>query len=282
MGIKIIADSASDMTQKLAAELGIEVLALTVNFGEESYRDGFDLTHREFYEKLVETDVLPTTSQISPFYYEEAFEKYVSEGHEVLCITISSKLSGCYQSACIAASGFKGRVKVVDSMSVSVGERILAEQALRYIKEGLSINEVWEKTEKAKEKLRIIALLDTLEYLKKGGRISPTVAVAGNLLSIKPVVAMDDGKVGFLGSARGSKNANNKLKELIKKEGAIDFTRPLCLGYTGFSTEVLNKYIQDSAELYECEIEDIPISCIGSAVGTHIGPGAIAAAFFIR
>lgn len=282
MSIKIITDSACDITQALAEELGIEVLPLTVSFGDESYKDGIDITHREFYEKLVETDVLPTTSQITPFYYEEAFEEYVSQGDEVLCITLSSKLSGCYQSACVAATGFEGKVRVVDSLNVSVAQRILLQEAVKYVASGMGIDEICDKLEADKQKLKIIALLDTLEYLKKGGRISSTVAIAGTLLSIKPVVTVEDGSVVMLGTARGSKNANNKLKELVKREGDIDFTKNLCLGYTGFSTDLLLKYAEDSKELYECPVKDLPISGIGSAVGTHIGPGAIAVAFFVK
>ena len=280
MKVNIITDSASDISLAQAKELNITILPLQISFGEENYYDGVDLSHEAFYKKLIETDVFPKTSQITPYEYKKVFSELEEKGEEAVCITLSEKLSGCYQSAALAASDMD-KIHVVDSQNVSLGQRILVELAIRLRDQGLSAAEIAKELEEKKKKIKLVALLDTLEYLKKGGRISPTVAFAGAVLSIKPVIAIVDGEVVLLGKARGSKNGNNKLIEMIQSEGGISFDMPYCLAYTGLNRDILNKYIEDSRFLYEGKIEELPVSSIGAAVGTHIGPGAIAAAFFV-
>lgn len=280
MGLQIFTDSASDITQAQAAEMNITVIPLTVTFGETSYLDGIDLDHTGFYNKLIETDTLPVTSQISPFGYEEYFKKALDAGDEVLCIVLSSKLSGCYQSANIATQELEGNISIVDSENVTVGQHLLVDMAVKLRAEGKNAAQIAEILDVEKKKIRLIALLGTLEYLKKGGRINSAVAIAGNLLSIKPVVTVDDGAITFAGMARGSKNSNNKLIEYVKKEGGIDFDKNFYLAYTGHSKELLDKYIEDSLELYDGKVSDFPTSTVGCAIGTHIGPGAICIAFF--
>ena len=194
-------------------------------------------------------------------------------------ITLSSKLSGTYQSAVIAASDYEN-VYVVDSSSVAIGTSILTEFALQCLEEGMSAAEIAETLEKKKEDVCLIAMLDTLEYLKKGGRISPTVAFAGGLLNIKPVVNIENGVINILGKARGSKQGNNLLVQEIQKAGGIDFSLPILLGYTGLTDVLLKKYIEDSKALWENGTENLRYTSIGSVIGTHTGPGVIAAAFF--
>lgn len=282
MSIRIIADSGCDITQDQAAVLGIEVLPIKTIFGEKEYLDGVNMSHREFFEKLIESDDFPTTSQISPFDFEQKFEEVKAAGDQAIVITISSKLSGCFQSANIAAEDFEGIIYPFDSLNVTVGERILIEYACALRDEGLGIEDILERLESKKRSVKLIALLDTLEYLKKGGRISAAAAMAGSLLSIKPVICIADGEVAVLGKARGSKAGNNMLREMIDKEGAIDFKMPLSLAYSGLSDELLQKYKNDNADLYKDVLDDVPGYSIGSAIGTHIGPGAIAFAFFVR
>ena len=274
MAIRIITDSASDITQEEARTWGIQVLPLRTIFGEEEFLDGVTIDHQTFFQRLIESDVLPTTSQLSPFQYEGPFQA----GDEVVCITLSSKLSGCYQSAVIAAEGLP--VVLVDSLSVTVGQRILVELALQLRDQGLSAQEIGAVLEQEKPHIRLIALLDTLEYLKKGGRISPAVALAGSLLSIKPVIAVENGEVTILGTARGSKNGNNMLMSLVEKSGGINFEKPFSLSYSGLSDMLLQKYISDSAHLYQGKAVHLPVARIGSTIGTHAGPGAVAVAFF--
>ena len=280
MSVRIITDSASDISQAEAKVLGIDVLPLKTIFGEEEFLDGVTIDHVTFYNKLIESDVLPTTSQLSPFDYEQAFRAAVERGEEVVCIVVSSKLSGCFQSANIAAEEFEGRVTVVDSRSVAIGERIMVQIALQARDEGKSASEIADMLNTQAEKLRLIALVDTLEYLKKGGRVSSAAAFAGGLLGIKPVIAIEDGTIAILGKARGSKNGNNMLMQLVEQNGGIDFSCPFALAYSGLDDSMLQKYIADSAALYEGKADTLPIHTIGSTIGTHAGPGAIAVAFF--
>lgn len=278
MKIRMVVDSTADTTAEVAAR--VTVVPLTICFGEQVYVQGEDITNLEFYERLVESDVLPTTSQATPYAFEQVFQEAVEAGESVVVITLSESLSGTYQSAVLAAEEFPGKVFVVDSGTVSIGAGILAEYALRLLDEGLSAREIAAKLEEQKKRVRVLAMLDTLEYLKKGGRISKTVAFAGELLAIKPVLGLDGGEIKILGKARGSKQANNLLVKEIQDAGGVDFSCPLLLGYTGLSDVLLQKYIHDSASLWDGNRERLPYTLIGSVVGTHAGPGAVAVAFF--
>ena len=172
MGIKIIIDSSSDITLSEAKELGIEVIPMTVSFGNEVYYDGVDLSTNDFYDRLVNNCELPKTSQITPFRFEDKIKKIVNEGYEVLVITMSSKLSNTYNSAVMACEKFKGKAYTVDSMSAVAGERLLCLYALDLIKRGYNLEEIVKELNIIKEKIVIVAAIDTLDYLKKGGRIS--------------------------------------------------------------------------------------------------------------
>ena len=280
MAVKFIVDSASDILPEECAQLGLIHLPMKVIFGTEEYADAVDMTHREFYEKLIESDALPTTCQIPPAEFAEACEKVVAAGDEAVVVTVSGKLSGTYQSAMIAAMEYPGKVFVVDSRSVSLGQRILIQHGLSLAEQGFGAEDIARMLEFQREKIRVMALLDTLEYLKKGGRISSTVALAGTLLSIKPVIGLDDGAVAMIGKARGSKQGNNLLRLLISQCGGINFEMPFCLAYSGLSDAMLKKYITDSAELWQGKTEHLPIATVGCAIGAHAGPGAIAIAFF--
>lgn len=278
MSVRIIVDSTTDLPEQTARR--VTVVPLTIHFGEQQYVSGVDIDARKFYEMLVEGDVLPTTSQPTPYAFTQVFQEAVDAGDTVVCITVSSKLSGTYQSACIAAADFPGKVFVVDSLTVAIGGGILTEYALSLTDKGMDAEEIAWKLMQKREKVRLLALLDTLEYLKKGGRISSAVAFAGGLLNIKPVIAVADGEVKMLGKARGSKQGNNLLVQEIDKAGGVDFEKPLLLGYTGLSDALLQKYITDSAALWQGKVENLPVSIVGSVVGTHAGPGAVAVAFF--
>lgn len=277
MSVKIIIDSTSDTTAAIRERL--TVVPLTILFGQEEYVDGVTINHRMFYEKLIESDVLPTTSQATPEAFMRAFEKVADDGDEAVVITVSSRLSGTYQSAMIAAQDFEN-IHIVDSGSVAIGGGILAELALRYMDEGNSAAEIAEKLREDSRKICVLAMLDTLEYLKRGGRISRTAAIAGGLLNIKPVISVADGEIIVQGKARGSKQANNLLVREIEKSGGVDFSKPCLLGYTGLSDELIRKYMADSAALWQDSVSELCITPVGSVVGTHAGPGAIAVAFF--
>ncbi|MGM9589449.1 MAG: DegV family protein [Faecousia sp.] len=278
MNVKIIVDSTADLTAQVRSR--VEVVPLTIHFGEEEYVDRVTIDSRTFYEKLIESDVLPTTSQATPYAFEETFRQAVDAGFQVVCITCSSKLSGTYQSAAIAAEEFPGQVFVVDSQTIALGSAILTEYALGLVDKGMDAQTIVWKLMQKREKVRLLAMLDTLEYLKKGGRISATAALAGSLLNIKPVISIENGEIKMLGKARGSRQANNLLVQEISKAGGVDFEKPLLLGYTGLSDALLQKYIRDSATLWSDYGEQLPYEVVGSVVGTHAGPGAVAVAFF--
>lgn len=282
MSVKIICDSASDITQKEAKEMGITVLPLKTIWEGKEYQDGITMNAKEFYERLIETDELPTTSQVTPYEFEEAFREVVEAGDTAVCLTVSSKLSGTYQSAVIANEEVDYKIELVDTLNVSLGENILVKRAVQLRDQGKTAKEIVQIIQEERDNVRLVALLDTLEYLKKGGRVSQTAAFAGTVLNIKPVVGIVDGQVEVLGKARGSKNGNNKLMEQIQTAGGVDFSRPFVLGYSGLSDELLQKYIKDSTHLYEGKTEILPIITIGSSIGTHAGPGAIGVAFFCK
>ena len=277
MNVNLIIDSTTDLRPGLRERF--TVVPLTVHFGEEEYIDGVTISHREFYEKLIESDVLPSTSQASPAAFADIFEQVVSRGETAVVLTLASQLSGTCQSARIAAEDYDD-IYVVDSGSVTLGAGILAEYALRCADEGMDAARIADLLETKKEDICLIAMLDTLEYLKKGGRISAAVAFAGGLLNIKPVINVKDGVINMLGKARGSRQGNNLLVQEINKTGGIDFSMPILLGYTGLSDALLKKYIADSAALWQDGVDSLRYTSIGSVVGTHAGPGAIAAAFF--
>lgn len=282
MAIRIITDSTADFTRDEAAQLGIEIVPLKTRFGDEEYIDGVTISPREFYEKLVESDVMPSTSQPSPAEFEATYDKVLAGGDEAVVITISGELSGTYQSAVIAAEKYPGRIAVVDSRSASIGAQILVRRAVQLAESAPGAAELARVLLEERGRVCVIALLDTLEYLKRGGRISSAVAFAGGVLAIKPVVTIKDGIVQLVGRARGSKNGNNLLSEFINKCGGVDFNMPHTLGYTGLSDALLQKYVHDSAHLWTEHTESLPVSLIGSVIGSHGGPGAVAVAFFQR
>jgi len=277
MSVKIIVDSTADLLPHIRSRL--EVVPLTVHFGDTEYLDGVTITHREFYEKLIETDVLPSTSQPTPAAFADVFEKVAAQGDSAVVLTISAKLSGTFQSATIAAQDYEN-IYVVDGGTAAIGGGILAERALQLLDSGLDAPAIARQLAREREDICVVALLDTLEYLKRGGRISKTVAFAGGLLNIKPVISLADGELQMLGKARGSRQGNNLLVSQIEKAGGVDFSRPLLLGYTGLSDLLLQKYMEDSRAIWETGTQRLQTTMIGSVIGTHAGPGAIAVAFF--
>lgn len=287
MTVRIITDSASDITAADIAAAGnpaLTVLPLSVTFGQTTYEDGVDLSHQRFYELLVEGDDLPMTGQVNPYAFEQAIAQAREAGEEVVVITLSGKLSGTNASAMTAAAAFEDGVYVVDSKSVTVGERILVDYALRLVGEGLSAADIACALEQAREDVHVVGLLDTLEFLRRGGRIPASAAALGKLLSIKPVITITDGVVELLGKARGSKNGRNLLTQQVEAAGGIDFSMPIELAYAGLDDALLRKYVEDSRHIWEGHValDDLPVHTVGATIGTHVGPGAIALAFFKR
>lgn len=277
MCVRIIVDSSTNVSEKYREK--IQFVPLTVRFGDREYLDGVELSKHQFYEMLVESDVLPTTSQATPAAFADCFEAIASAGDSAVVITLSSKLSGTYQSAVLAAEDYPN-IYVVDSQSVAIGTGVLAQYAVELAQQGMGAEEIAQVLTQQREKVCVVALLDTLEYLKKGGRISKTVAFAGGMLNIKPVVTVQDGAVALIGKARGSRNGNNLLVEKIREAGGVDFERPVLLGYTGLSSALLEKYVDDSKALWADHVDKLDGCLLCSVIGTHAGPGAVAVAFF--
>lgn len=280
--IRIIIDSACDMPKEQADAFNLDFLPLKTIFGDEEFLDGITITHDEFYSKLESSKVNPSTSQVSPAEYEDIYEDVKKKGDTAIVITLSSKLSGTFQSANIARDGYEDCVTIVDSENVTLGEQLLVLYACQLRDKGLSVEEIVAALEQKKKDIRVVAVLDTLEYLQRGGRISKTAAVAGNLLSIKPLVAITDGEVSLVGKARGFKNAGAQLSQLIKEYGGADFSMPCAYVYSGLTDDLLQKYISDHADVFEGHAKDIPIYSIGSTIGTHAGPGAFGFTFFAK
>ena len=276
MSVRIVVDSSCDLIPALRER--VRIVPLTVHFGEEEYIDGVTLTAAEFYEKLVASKVNPTTSQATPFAFGEVFEELVNAGDEVVCITCSSGLSGTFQSARIAAGDFDGKVHVVDSQNIALSSAILAQYGLDLVDAGKSAQEIAEELTAVSGKAHLFAVVDTLEYLQRGGRVSKTVAIAGGMLSIKPIIGVVNGKVEMVGKVRGNKAANRFMNQEVEKLG-IDLSKPVLLGYTGTDDSLLKKYMEECGDFWPA---NTPVTVVSGVVGAHAGPGAVAIAFFAK
>ena len=276
MSVRIVVDSTCDLVPALRER--VRIAPLTVHFGDTEYIDGVDLTAHDFYEKLASSKEMPHTSQATPFAFGELFEELVGAGDEVVCVTVSSKLSGTYQSAEIAADDFPGKVFVVDSENVALSSAILVEYALQLVDEGKSARQIAEALRAVSAKVKLFAVVDTLEFLQRGGRVSKTVAIAGGLLAIKPIIGIVDGKVEMIGKARGNKAANKLMNQEVSKLG-IDLTKPVLLGYSGVDDSLLKKYMAECEGFWP---EDVRTMIVSGVVGAHAGPGAVAVAFFSK
>ena len=278
MRVKIIVDSTADMTPAARRQVSA-IVPLSVLFGEEEYKDGVTITPQQFYEMLVNSDTLPTTSQPTPAAFEEVYKEATADGSEVVVITISSRLSGTYQSATIAAEDFPG-VYVVDSRTAALGTGVLAEYALQLAQQGMRGQQILETLMEKRKQVRLYAIVDTLEYLKKGGRVNAATAVVGGLLNVKPLICADeDGRIGMAGTARGMKKAFATLSEHCGKNGGVDRSMPTLVAYTGQSDENMRKYMEEYADLWP---EGTNTTIVGATVGVHAGPGAVAVGFFSK
>ncbi len=280
MSVKIMIDSASDVNEQEAKELGLWLVPISVTLDNEEYLDGVNLLPNEFFEKLETSKKMPQTSLINSFRWSEEFEKATKDGDEVVAITLSSKISGTYEAAVKSARDFNGKVEVVDSLNAALGECLLGLYALELAKQGFSAKEIAEKLNEQKSKIRVYAVIDTLKYLKKGGRISATTAFFGEMLSIKPLIGVIDGKVEVIGKAKGNKKGNIYLNSYVEASGGVNFDMPFGLLYSGNDKTNIEKFRMDSAYLFEGHTPEMhPLGC---TIGTHIGPGAVGLAYFVK
>lgn len=279
MAVKIVVDSASDISESEAKELGITMIPMVITFGEEEFFDGVDLLPAEFYERLKASKDVPKTAQVTPYRFEELFSEETKNGDEVVAIVLSSRLSGTYEGAKAVAEKFNGKVHVVDSLNATSGERVLVLYALELAKQGLSAKEIYEKLEAKKKDIEVVAFIDTLEYLKKGGRVSSAVAFIGGMLNIKPLIRVIDGEVKMAGKARGQKKAIDALKEMINGCGGIDYSMPYTVIWGGNDESIAHTFIENNKDLWK-EGAVVDNHVIASTIGTHVGPGALGVVFF--
>lgn len=279
MSIKIITDSTSDLDRAFAASHGVDILPLTIHFGEEEFRDGVDITASEFYKRLRSSKTLPTTSQVSPMAFEKAFREQVEAGHEVLAITIASKLSGTCQSAHIAKEHLKeGSIRIIDSETTSMGLALLVMEAVKAKDAGMSLDDIASHIEALKKRVVLYALFDTLEYLKKGGRLSSVSAALGALLNLKPMIDLTAGVVSLSGKARGFRKALQWiLTQMEKQEPDPDYT--IAFGHSD-APDSMEKLEALAKEKFPAQ-DPLEVA-IGMTVGTHAGPGCVGVAYIAK
>ena len=276
--IYLITDSTSEITQEQAANQGLIVVPLHNMFGQEEYLDGVTISTEEFYKRLETVEELPTTSQPSPEEFLTHFNKVKEEGSSAVVITVSAKLSGTYQSACIAKDICEYEdIYIVDSLTVSIGLNCLVEHAKVLREQGLSAKNIAAELDAMKDKVKVFAMVDTLKYLKKGGRLSASAALVGTFLNIKPIIQVSDGVIGVAEKARGLNSAYKKVISLVEEKGGIDLSYPYCIGYSGDASAVesFKTYVQELTK--QSTISNV---AIGSTVGVHAGPGACGIAYF--
>lgn len=277
MSIRIITDSTSDFTPQQAQQQNIDVVPLKVIFSDAEYRDGLDITLGEFYQRLTTSEVLPTTSQPTPNDFINHFEKAKEAGDDVIVILLSSELSGTFQSAVLAKNYVEyDRIFLVDSLNATIGLKLLINHAITQRNANKQATEIVNELEYLKSKVTIKAVVNTLDYLVKGGRLSKAAGFAGSLLSIKPIISLIDGKIAVIAKARGKKGAMEALWKEIEKDAELDLSKPLLLGYTQDEQPALEL----QSFLKEKGIEAADLCGIGSVIGTHAGPGASAIAYF--
>lgn len=272
MGIRIITDSTSDITIEQAAQMNITVVPLKVIFGEKEYKEGVDITIDGFYEKLVKAERLPTTSQPSPDEFLEFYKEGKEAGDSIIVLVIAAKLSGTYQSAMIAKEMADYEdIHVIDTNTGTSALRILVEQAVKLRDEGEKAEKIVNNLMELKERTVLLAMVDTLEFLQKGGRLSKSSAILGALLRFKPIIALKDGALGVVGKERGVNKAIGRIIETIDQSGEIDTEYPVHLGYTAHDDQckLLKEKLMEYYNLGEMMM--FPVGCV---VGTHAGPGA--------
>lgn len=273
MAIKIIVDSTSDIPADLIEKHGIEVVPLTVNFEDKCYLDKIEITSQEFFNKLAESEKLPTTSQASPGAFVEVFEKVLEEGHEILGIFISTKFSGTCESARMAKDMVgSDKIHIIDSQTACLGACLLILEAVKLVNKGLDIKEIVEKLEEMKHRVSIYAGVDTLKYLEKGGRLSKGAATVGTLLNIKPILRVKNSSIESIDKVRGKNKVLKWLEDFIDSNVNIE-NRTVAI-YHSVNEELAISLKNTLEEKYN--EKEIFIGEIGSVIGTHVGPNAIA------
>lgn len=278
MTIRIVTDSASDIPSEVTRKLGISIVPLTVSFGKKVYRDGIDLNAEEFYSKLAQSEELPKTAQPSVGSFIDVYETLAQQDNEIISIHLSNKLSGTYNAALLAKEAMTKdcRIEVVDSESVSMGLGLTVIAAAKAVRDGVTFKEAMDIIHRNVSRMHLLAFLQTLEYLEKGGRLGKGKALLGTLLHVKPLIAVREGEVQPFGRARTTRGALQRLYDFVN---ALLHIRGLSIMYTTVSKEVeiLAKLL---APLFPQD--RIIVTQVGSTLGTHTGPGTLAVAALVE
>lgn len=299
MGIRIITDSTSEISQEEAISLRIDVVPLRSMFGEESFLDGIEISPSEFYARLAQAKELPTTSQPNPADFIEVFRRALDDGDEVIVICMARLLSGTCQSAEIARDACGGGgVFIVDSCTATVSLQLLVRRAIGMRDDGESAEVIVHTLESEKHQVHLLAAIDTLEYLQKGGRLSKTSTITGTLLNVKPLISLHDSVISVVGKSLGMRKAYDAVFKKVLALGGIDYDKPFAIGHTGERDrfgpfeERCHRFFADTGGSEAAKagaqsvgaMDDVSHGLVtvqvGSVVGTHAGPGAVAVAFF--
>lgn len=277
MAVQIITDSTSDLTEQEQRELNVHMLHMRVIFEDGVYTDGVDITKEQFYEKQAQAKILPKTTQVNPQEYCDAFEPLLENGDEVVAIIMSSRLSGTFQSAQIAKNMAKGgeRLHLVDSLNVTIGEGLLVREAVRMRDAGATGAQIAAALEELKHRVRFVAFIGTLKYLKMGGRISTSTAVLGTMLGISPVVAIVDGEVKSVGQVRGKQKILSYTLDFFR-EYPVDSRHCVVFGHSR-CLETMETYRDKCVQALG--IRDYAWDELGAVIGTHSGPGCYGVAY---
>lgn len=274
--LRILVDTSADYTTEELNERNIELVSLNITVDDKNYRDVVDITRNEVYDMLINQGKFPKTSQPSPQDFLEIFEDVKEKGDSMVCITLSSALSGTYQSAALAKNmADYNNIYIVDSLSATYGVRHLGEYACKLRKEGVTASVIAERLEEVKSRIVILAAVDTLEYLCKGGRVSKTTAAVGELANIKPLITVtEEGKVHVPGKCLGR---NKALATLTKNISSYEID-------PDFPVYSIYAYGEENTIKLEEKLSAVGINCserlqIGATIGVHVGPGAYGAIF---
>lgn len=277
MSIRIVIDSTSDVTDEIIEKYNLKVVPLTVNFEKQSYLDKIELSSKDFFEKLAAADKLPTTTLVSPGAFVETFSEILLEGDKVLGLFVASEFSGTYDSARMARNMIGSNdIHIIDTRSVCLGSFALILEAIELVQQNKTIEEIVEILNRLKEKIVVVAALDTLKYLEKGGRLSKGQAVVGSLLNIKPIVAIKDGEIKVIEKLRGKNKTVKWFDEWIEKNN-YDLSDKTVLLFHGNAYDQLKLLRETIEDKYK--IKNIIENEIGPVIGTHSGPGVLGMGF---
>lgn len=272
MKIKLICDSLCDVPEELVKKHNIEIIPLTIIINENEYKDGVNISNEEFYKMMKEGKDVPKTSQATYMEFKEVFDKYAKD-YEIVCITGSSKSSGTYQSAVMAKNDTEGKIEVFDTLTLSLGSAQYIIKACELLDTGIDSKEMIKELENIRESVNLFFVVNTLEYLKRSGRVSVTTATIGNMLNLKPIFGVKDGNISLLDKVRGKKHAVHTIIDLIKEKYETLEDKNIIIGY-GSNEKDFNELKKEVEE--NIKAKSIYMTRGGACICSHTGPEILA------